>query len=223
MKWAACLVTVASVALTGCVSPLVRPNALATQYKATNAVDWQSMATRTVAAIPAPADGMKSSVFVAENPRASRFYAIYQQYLEQELYRQNYRIVRSPSAADIILETNTEWVLHDRDGKKITDYHTLGFASLAYFGQFRNISSLDTAFAAGIATGVIKDFLTSMNGTTKAEVVVTTKLISLRTNYLHFLRSEAVYVEPSELTYYMDALPLVAMPIVQGRETTGGQ
>lgn len=215
MKKIAIAAAIAAVAVSGCVSPGVRPNPLATQYRATNVMDWQSLAARTVAAIPTSAGASHGSVYVPEGPRDSRFYAIYRNYLEQELYRQNYAVLRTPAGADVLLETHTDWVLHDRAGKKITDYNTLWTTSAAYFGQMRHISSLDTGFAAGIATGVIADFLASLNGGTRAEVVITTNIVSTRTNRVHFIRSEALYVEPSELTNYMDALPMVALPVTR--------
>lgn len=205
----------AAIAVSGCVSPGVRPNPLATQYRATNVIDWQSLAARTVAAIPASAGASHGSVYLPEGPRDSRFYAIYRNYLEQELYRQNYAVLRTPAGADVLLETHTNWVLHDHNGKTITDYSTFWTSAVAYFGQMRHISSLDTGFAAGIATGVIADFLDSLDGSTRAEVVVTTNIVSPRTNRLHFVRSETLYVEPSELTNYMDALPMVALPVTR--------
>jgi hypothetical protein len=213
MKRAAITLTAISIALSGCVSPLVKPNHLAGQYKATNVIDWQSMAQRTVAAIPASMSGPKATVYVDEGPRDSRFYIIYRKYLEQELYKQNYPVLRTPDGATIILQTDTDWVLHDRAGKKITDYATLWTTAAGVLGQFRNVSSLDTGFAAGIGTGVVYDFLASLNGTTRAEVVVTTTIVSPQTNNLHFVRSEAIYVEPTELTSYMNTLPAVALPV----------
>jgi hypothetical protein len=215
MRLGFCAAAIASLALSGCVSPLVRPNELATQYKATNAIDWQEMAKRTVAAIPTSMSGPRTSVYVEEGPRDSRFYAIYRRYLQQELYAQNYPVLRSPEGAGIILRTDTDWVLHDKAGKRITDYATLWTTASGFFGQFRHISSVDTGYAAGIGTGILYDFLASLNGTTRAEVVVTSTIVSSQTNNLHFVRSETIYVEPTELTYYMDALPPVSLPVTQ--------
>lgn len=215
MRQLAIPVCALSLALAGCVSPLVTPNPPATQYRATNAIDWQSLAQRTVAAIPSSMSGPKATVYVATGPRDSRFYRIYRKYLEQELYKQNYPVLRTAQGAAIILQTDSDWVLHDRSGKKITSYATLWTAAAAVFGQFRHISSVDTGLAAGVGTGVVYDFLSSLNGTTRAEVVITTQIISEQTNALHFVRSEALYVDPTELPYYMNALSDVALPVTQ--------
>jgi hypothetical protein len=206
---------IAAVTLSGCVSPGVRPNPLAAQYRATNAVDWQEMARRTVAAIPHAAGTAASSVYVDQSTRDSRFYAIYRRYLQQELFAQNYPIRVTPDGADVILRTDTDWLLHDKAGKKITDYATLNAAAVGLLGQFRHVSSLDTGFAAAIGLSAVYDFLASLDGTTRAEVVVTTSIITPRSNALHFVRSETIYVEPTELTWYMNSLPNVALPVAR--------
>jgi hypothetical protein len=215
MKWVGIAVAGLAVGLSGCVSPGVRANQFAVQSRATNVVDWQELARRTVAAIPRASGSSSASVYVSEGARDSRFYAIYRRYLQQELYAQNFPVRTTPAGADVILQTDTDWVLHDKAGKKITDYATLWTAAAGILGQFRHISSVDTGLAAAFGTGVVYDYLASLNGSTRAEVVVTTTIMTPQNNALHFIRSEAIYVAPTELPYYMNSLPNVPLPVAR--------
>jgi hypothetical protein len=213
MKRVGSMLAALAVCLSGCVSPAVHPNPVAFQYKATNVVDWQEMARRTVSAIPRQPGAPVISVYVDSGEHDSRFYTIYQRYLQQELAAQNFAVLRNPRGADIFLRTDTDWVLHETSGKKISDYATLHATAIGLLGQFRHISSIDTGFGAAIGTGVIYDFLASLNGATKAEVVVTSSIITQRSDNLSFVRTEAIYVEPTELPYYMNSMANVGLRV----------
>ena len=200
-----------AVALSGCASPLVQPDPAEWQHRAGDARDWQEMAKRTVAAIPLATSGQSYNVYV--QPDASPFGDAYRAYLEEALFARGFPVVRSPDGADIVLTDEVRPILYAPGSKKrITDYASLYTAAAAGGGQLRNISSLDTGFGAGLVVGAVVDYLASLNSGTDAEVVVTSKIISPRTNNLHFVRSETFYVRPTDFPLYLPPAP--GFPVV---------
>ena len=193
-------------ALSGCVSPVVQPDRPMWQPKAGDARDWQEMAKATIAAIPLATAGQSYNVYVEPHP--SHFGEAYQDYLEEQLFARGFPVARSPETASINIIYDVQPLLYDRGGKKpVTSYGGLIATAIAALGQLRNISSLDTGFAAGIATGTAGDYLTALNGRTNAEVVVTSKITSPQTNNFHFVRSQTFYVRPSDLPLYLPPPP----------------
>ncbi len=200
------LAAVLAAALTGCVSPLVKPDAPSWQSKAGDARDWQEMARQTVAAIPLASSGQSYDVFVRSN--GSPFGDAYKAYLEEQLFARGFPVSTAPQAADITIAYDVQPLLYDPGGKKkITDYASLYTAAAAIGGQFRNISSEDTGYGAGLLVGAIVDYLSALNGSADAEVVVTSKITSPQTSNLHFVRTQTFYVRPSDLPFYLAPAP----------------
>lgn len=200
------LAVAVAAALSGCVSPLVQPDPPAWQHRAGEARDWQDMARRTVAAIPLASSGQSYNVYVESD--GSPFGETYKAYLEEQLFARGFPVSRSPAGSDITVVYDVRPLLYEpRGNKRITDYASLTAAATAGLGQLRNISSLDTGFGAGLLVGAITDYLASLNGSTNAEVVVVSKIISPSTNNLHFVRSQTFYVRPSDLPLYLAPEP----------------
>lgn len=212
------LVAALAAALGGCVSPVVRSDPVMFQSKVGDAMDWQLMAKQTVAAIPVASSGQGYNVYVQPTP--SPFGEAYKAYLEEQLFARGFPVTRSPDGADITIGYDVQPLLYDKGGKKpITSYASLWAAAASWLGQLRNVSSLDTGFGAAALTGVATDYLTALNGKTDAEVVVTSRITSPRTNNFHFVRSQTFYVRPSDLTFYLPPEPgWPVMPLrVSGR------
>ena len=207
MKCSVGALAAVAVALSGCVSPLVRPNPLALQSKATNAIHWQELAQRTVAAIPTSVGGPQATVYVAPGPENAEFATVYKRFLEEELYRQHYPVVNTPEGADITLNFDAQYLLYDKSGKKLTDYASLYTSAAAVGGELRHIDSIDQGIGTGFATGIVFDFLASLNGTTNAEVVLSSTITSPRSNHYHFVRTETFYVRPSDLHFFVEPPP----------------
>lgn len=207
------MAAVMTVALAGCVSPLVKPDPPAWQHKAGDARDWQEMARETVAAIPVASNATAYNVYVETD--GSQFGDAYKAYLQEALFAGNYGVTRSAHGADITIAYDVQRLLYAPGGKKrITDYASLLSVAVAALGQFDEISSLDTGYAAGIATGAAWDTVTALDGATDAEVVVVSKVLSPKTNNLHFVRSQTFYVRPSDLALYMAPEPgLPVLPL----------
>jgi len=206
-------------ALSGCVSPVVQPDPVMLQPRAGDAQDWRLMARQTVGAIPISSSGQGYNVYVEPHP--SRFGEAYKAYLEEQLFARGFPVTRSPDGADISIVYDVQPLLYERGGKKpITSYGSLIATAVAALGQLRNISSLDTGFAAGMATGAAGDYLAALNSSTDAEVVVTSRIISPRTNNFHFVRSQTFYVRPADLALYLPPpppeleWPVVPLPVV---------
>jgi hypothetical protein len=202
------------------VSPLVTPNPLEMQRKATNAINWKQLAQRTVTAIPAATSGPQFKVWVARGTEDIRFSPIYRQYLEEALYANGFIVLKNPVDADIVLDFTVEPLLYDKGGKKLVEYGGFWTTAGGLGAQFRGISSLDTGLLAGAASGVALDFAAAINGATRAEVVVTSTLTSPRTNHFHFVRTESFYVRPADLEefYERDQMPVVSMRVSGSRE-----
>jgi hypothetical protein len=208
-------------ALAGCAAPLVRPNALAMQTKSEHAHDWQGLAQRAVLKLPSTVHDTRPAVFVESAPEESEFNTAYRRFVEQALYEANYPVLTTPRGAQIIIRTSVQPFLYDHGHEKsLFSYASFYTTAAAAGGQLRHISSTDTGFFAGLVAGPILDVLIGMNATTKAEVVVSTT-ISEGGNY-HYLGSETMYVQPSDLVLFVpppqprDA-PVVMLPVVNGR------
>lgn len=201
------LLTVAlAAALSGCVSPLVQPDPPAWQHRAGDATDWRRMAVETVANIPRASAGQSYNVYVDSD--GSGFSRAYKAYLEEALFARGFPVSRTPQTANIVIENEVQPLLYEPGGKKhLVDYFSLTAAAAAGLGQFRDISSLDTGFAAGMLTGAAADTLAAFNGATDAEVVVTSRITSPQTNNFHFVRSQTFYVRPADLGFYVAPPP----------------
>lgn len=204
-----------SLALTGCVSPLVTPNPLETQYKVTNAIHWKDLAERTVVAIPSNVGGPQYRVYVSDGRQDVRFYGIYKRFLEEALYRHNFLVVTDPRTADLILNVTAEPILYDHHGKRLVQYASLwGVGGGGIYSATRHITSIDTGIFAGAATAVALDFAAALNGATRAEIVVSTSLTS-RDSIQHFIRTETLYVLPSDLSaFYTPPPPPPPAPVI---------
>ncbi|HEX6866077.1 MAG TPA: hypothetical protein VF122_02485, partial [Caulobacteraceae bacterium] len=136
------LAAVLAVALTGCVSPLVKPDAPAWQHKASDAADWQVMARETVAAIPLASAGQSYNVYVQSG--GSPFSDAYKAYLEEALFARGFPVSRAPEAANITVLYDVQPFYYEPGGKKrLIDYFTLSAVAAAGLAQFRDISSID--------------------------------------------------------------------------------
>lgn len=217
MKRAAVAISALSIVLTGCVSPLVTPRAPELQYRVNNALHWSSLAKRAVVAIPFKEPGTR--VYVVEPQPFNRFSPIYRRYLWEALVDSNYQVVDNPTDAQILLYSDVEPILYDQSGKKLWGYGTALATAAAAGGQFRDISSTDTGFAAGIATGLALDFAAALNGTTRAEVIVTSTIKDGRTSKIYHAKSESFYVRPADLEQFYEPEP----PVVALRVTDGGR
>lgn len=213
------LAAVMSLSLAGCVSPLVKPNPLEMQYRVQNAIHWQDLAKRTVAAVPYSEPGIR--VFVVPPNPDNRFSPIYRRYLEEALYKKNYTLVNQPHEAQILIHSIVEPLLYDNSGKKLWGYATTYTTAATVGAQFRDISSLDTGLAAGMVTGLAFDFAYALTNTTRAEVIVSTQITDSQTSKVHFARSESFYVRPADLEqfYVVDNPP----PVVALRVTNGAR
>ena len=191
-------------ALGGCVSPVVHPDRPMWQHKASDARDWQEMAKETVAAIPFSANGQ--SVYVHSD--GSEFSRAYKAYLEEQLFNRGFPTVETPAAAGITIRYEVQPLLHTPGGKKpVTSYNGLVAAAISALGQFRNISSPDTGLAALMATGVASDYVAALNGVTNAEVIVTSRITSPGISNFHFVRTQTVYAQPTDLAMYFAPEP----------------
>lgn len=176
---------------------------------------------RAVDRLPSTAANQRPSVFVDPGPSSSPFTQAYDRFLSQALYDRNYPVTTTRAGADIVLRTNVQWFYYpDGNQKPITEYASLYTTAVAAGAQLRNISSLDTGLFAGLLVGPVFDFLVSMNGTTRAEVVVSTNI--QESGRYHYLGSETVYVHPVDLAFYIAPptpldLPVVAMPVSVSR------
>jgi len=200
------LTAVMAVALTGCVSPLVKPDAPAWQHRAGDASDWQVMARETVAAIPLASSGQSYNVYVESD--GSAFSDAYKAYLEEALFNRGFPVARTPETANISITYEVLPFYYEPGGKKrLIDYFTVSAVAAAGLAQFRDISSLDTGLGAGVVTGAAADYIAAVNGATNAEVVVTSKITSAQTNNFHFVRSQTFYVRPADLPFYVAPPP----------------
>jgi len=201
-----------AVALSSCASPLVQPDPAEWQHRAGDARDWQEMAKRTVAAIPLASSGPSYSVYVQSD--GSPFGDIYKDYLEEALFAKGFPVVRTPEGSDIAVSYEVRPLRYAPGGKKhLRDYFTPAAVVGAAATEMGKISSVDTGVAAGLGLAAAADYAGSLDGATDAEVVVVTRIISPRTNNFHFLRSETVYVRPSDLKFYNESLPVIALGV----------
>lgn len=203
--------------LAGCVSPMVKPNPLAFQAKAEHAHDWERLAERAVMALPSTQNHQIQRVYVEPAPGQSPFAIAYRAFLQTSLYRHNYTVMTTPRQAEIVLRYNVQVVDHKPGGNKpMYQYASLYTGSAAALGQFRNISSIDTGFAAGIVTGVAHDFLAAFDGATDTEIVVSTTIED--GVHFNYLGSETLYVRPAERRLYGEPrfLPVVQLPVHGG-------
>jgi hypothetical protein len=198
-------------ALSGCVSPLVRPDPPAWQPRAGDAVDWQNMARETVGAIPLASAGQSYNVYVESD--GSRFGDTYKAYLEEALFARGFPVTHAPEQANIVIGYDAHLLPYQPGGKKRAgEYRGVGATALAGLGQFRNISSIDTGLAALMFTGGVADYVSALDGATDAEVVVVSKITSPQTANFHFVRSHTFYVRPEDLPLY--APPPPGYPVV---------
>ena len=210
-------IPVLALCLAGCVSPMVRPNPLAFQSKAEHAHDWERLAERAVMALPSTQNHQLQRVFVEPAPGQSPFAIAYRGFLETSLYRHSYTVLTSPRQADIVLRYKVQVVEHKPGGNKPMErYLSTYMASAAALGQFRDISSIDTGFAAGLATGAAFDLFAGMNDATDTEIVVSTTIDDGA--HFNYLGSETLYVRPEERHLYGEPrfLPVVQLPINGG-------
>ena len=194
--------------LGGCVSPVVKPDRPMWQSKASDARDWQEMAIETVAAIPF--SGAGQNVYVRSD--GSQFSKAYKAYLEEQLFRRGFPTVDVPEAAGITISYEVQPLLYTPGGKKhVSSQNGLIATAIAALGQFRNISSPDTGFAALIATGVASDYVAALDGVTDGEVIVTSRITSPTIPHFHFVRTQTVYARPSDLKMYFAPPPVVPL------------
>lgn len=203
-------------ALSGCVSPVVRPDPPMWQPKAGDALDWRLMARETVAAIPLASSGQSYNVYVATD--GSPFGQAYKAYLEEQLFARGFPVTHNPATADITIVYEVQALPYMPGGKKpIAGYSSLAAAAIGGLGQFRNISSPDTGLGALLLTGGVSDYVAALNGATDAEVVVTSRITSPRTENFHFVRSQTFYVRPVDLDMYRPpepGWPVVPLPVI---------
>ncbi|HEX6867038.1 MAG TPA: hypothetical protein VF122_07395 [Caulobacteraceae bacterium] len=193
-------------ALGGCVSPVVKPDPFMSQPRVGDAQDWQLMAKQTVAAIPMASNAPAYNVYVATD--GSAFGDAYKAYLEKALYDANYGVLREPDGADFAISFDVQAFNYYPGGKKrLIDYATFAAGAISGLGQFRNISSIDTGFAALTATGVAADVASAYSGATNAEVLVTSRITSERTRNFHFVGPQTFYVRPVDLGFYIAPPP----------------
>jgi hypothetical protein len=205
MKFRLVLACALSVALAGCATPLVRPNALTWQSKVEHAHDWQALADRTADDFASTLHAQPPKVFVAPGPVDMPFAAIYRKYLEQALMKRGYPVVETSWDA-VVVNYDVQTFLYGKDNRKhLADYATLWTTAGAIGTGLRHISSVDTGLAVGLVGGPVYDFLSSMNDTTNAEVTVTTTVTD--GTHIHYLNTEAIYVQPSDLPFYWTRLP----------------
>jgi hypothetical protein len=197
-------------ALGGCASPMVKPDRPMWQQRASDARDWQEMAKETVAAIPFSANGQ--NVYVQSD--GSDFSKAYKAYIEEQLFNRGFPTVDVPQAAGITIRYDVQPLLYTPGGKKrVTSYNGLVATALSVLGQFRNISSPDTGFAALIATGVASDYVAALDGVADAEVIVTSRITSPNIPNFHFVRTQTVYARPSDLKMYFSPPPVVPLRV----------
>lgn len=201
-----------AVALSGCVSPLVEPDRAEWQHRAGDAQDWQQMAQRTVELIPLNSSSAGYSVYVQSD--GSPFGDLYKDFLQEALFAKGFPVLRTPEGADIAVTYEVRPLNYAPGGKKhLMDYFgPLGVIAGAGT-QLAKISSRDTGVAAGLGVAAAGDYAAALNGATDAEVVVVTRIESPRTNNFHFMRSEVVYVRPSDLKFYNESGPVVPLQV----------
>lgn len=200
-----------AVALSGCVSPMVQPDNAQWQHLAGDARDWQEMAKRTVAAIPLASSGPSYNVYVESD--GSSFGDIYKDYLEEALFAKGFPVLRTPGGADITISYDVRPLRYAPQGRKHFGNFFSPFTIAEAAGtQLAKISNVDTGAAAALGVGAVVDYGLSLDGT-NAEVVVVTRINSPRTNNVHFVRSETVYVRPADLKFYNGGSPVVPLGV----------
>lgn len=218
--------------LAACAAPLVKPNFTPNaQYKVGHAADWQALARRSVAALPGGTITEKPKVFIAPGPADMPFAAAYRSYLEEALSERDFQVVSSAPGAVVLNFDVATYLYGSATGnqKQLIDYASFWTTLGGVASQLRHISSVDTGVFAGVVAGPVIDVLASMTATTRAEVVVTTRVVDAERT--HYLKSEAFYVQPTDLPFYWTAMPtgapqvmtadagglaLVSMPVVRG-------
>jgi hypothetical protein len=222
MKRGSVLAAIACLATSACVSPLVTPNPPSWQVKAEHVHDWQAMAARAVAKLPRTvANNERPAVYVDPGPPTMPFAAAYRKYLEQALYEANYPVLSTPGGAQIVLHFDVQWLYYGHGNQKpIADYASLYTMAGLILGQTRNISSIDTGLGAAALVGPVADFLLAMNDTTRAEVILTTKIED--NGRYHYLGSENFYVQPADLVFYLAPPEPLDMRVVPLQVSNGG-
>ncbi|MGA0601305.1 hypothetical protein ACO2Q3_11445 [Caulobacter sp. KR2-114] len=148
------------------------------------------------------------NIYVAPGPADMPFATIYRKNLEQAFVRRGYPVVESAWDA-VVVNYDVQTFLYGQSNKKqLVDYWSLWTTAGAAGTQLRHISSVDTGVFAGLVTGPVLDFLASVNDTTEAEVAVTTTVTDSR--HLHYVNTEAFYVQPTDLVFYLTQLPPTA-------------
>jgi len=225
MKNRAILAAVLAASVSGCAGPLVRPDPVTFQSKVGHVTDWQALADRSVARFAAPLHTEPPAVYVAPGAADMPFAATYRKFVEMALMKRGYPVVESATDA-VVLNFDVQTFLYGDGNQKYPIEYASFWTTLGAIGtQLRHISSIDTGVAVGGAAGPILDLLASLNDTTRAEVLVT--LTVADGSRLHYLDSETIYVQPSDLPFYWTQLPhsapqtmrsgltMVSLPVVR--------
>lgn len=207
------VVVAASAALSACAAPLVQPNPPSWQVKAEHLNDWQGLAQRAVAKIPGR-DSDRPLVYVEPGAPNMPFAAAYKRYLEEALFAAGYPVASKPEPTAISLHFDVQWFYYGHGNQKpITNYASLYTTAGLILGQARNVTRVDTGLGVAAGVGPVLDFLAAMNDTTRAEVMLTTKIES--GSRYHFLASENFYVQPRDLVFYLAPPEPLDMRLVQ--------
>ncbi len=205
MKSIATVAVILAVGVSGCAGPLVRPNPVTFESKIGHVTDWQALADRSVDRFAATLHAAPPNVYVAPGAADMPFATTYRKFVEMALMKRGYPVVETATEA-VVLNFDVQTFLYGNGNQKYPVQYATFWTTVGAIGtQLRDVSSVDTGTAMGLAAGPIIDLLASLNETTKAEVLLTVT-VSDGTR-LHYLDSEAVYVQPSDLPFYWSQLP----------------
>ena len=222
----------AAAALAGCAQPGVELNAPSSQYKITNAAHWESLAARTADSLTTRLRGVPETTggghtlvpgrvetaslgsrtyYINSQQPDSAFSKVFTPYLREALMRKGYA-VSTRQANSVVVNYSAQTFYYGGPGgaKRPIDYAsfwtTLGAVALAFTYADFGVKTAGIAGGLGLmALGPLIDVLAQTGDVTKAEVVLTTSVVSgPEVAHQH---SETLYVKPADMTFYWSEYP----------------
>ena len=216
-----------ALALSGCGTPLVEPQAPTFQKKVTNAEHWQLMANHNVTRVTEAmkgipeldprmhvlsASGTPTPTLIGRRyyihaPATDMPFSItYKRMMQEALLESGLSVSRRP-AGSLIVNFDVETYAYGPRLNKTPFHYVSLYTTLGALGWGLSEIGISTGAGIGIlaAAGPILDFLIAMGDVTNAEVLVTTSIVDHTT--VLYQETETFYVNPVDLPLYWSMFP----------------